>query len=65
MRFFHDQGGWLVTAEVQFFFFLNHLFHLLLDGGEFWGPSQILEQELEWVQSAFSDESIGSTHRNS
>lgn len=37
----------------------------MLDGGEFWGLGQVLEQELEWIHSSFSDESIGSTHRNS
>ena len=37
----------------------------MLDGGEFWGLGQVLEQELEWIHSSFADESIGSTHRNS
>lgn len=35
------------------------------DGGEFWGLSQVLEQELEWIHSSLSDESLDSPHRSS
>ena len=46
MKFFYDPGGWPVTAELNIFFSFS-IISFMLDGGEFWGLSQVLEQELE------------------
>lgn len=63
MKFFYDPGGWPVTAELNIFFIFNHLFHA------WWRRilgSQPSPWAGTWIDSQFlSDESLGSTHRNS